>query len=220
MRRPGIRSAMPLSFESLQGLLREAFGGDCYLHVDPEESEVAILCEMQSYRQPDGSPDLPVWLKLRADGERLILYTPEVYNLSETPHPFAACRTLLGISWRADGIRFELDERDGEIQASYLMWIRDGTITAAQLRAAIDIHHRVIDHFHPCVERAMLTGEVTFPDDPNPPSVLRLGPGGTEAAPATVNATEVLKTMAISSRKAGLDKWTAAKPSDSIVSRW
>jgi hypothetical protein len=211
---------MPLSFESLPGLVREAMEEDGHLHVDAEDQKVGMLLPMDSYRQPDGDKGLPVWLKLSDDAELLVLYTPQLYNICDTPHPFAVCRCLLGIAWRVTGIRFELDESDGEVQASHSMWIKDGTLTAAQLRIAIELHQYAIDRYHPSIERAMRTGEVTFPNEPNPPSVLRLGPEGTEAAPATVNATEVLKTMVTSSRKAGLEKWTEAKPSDSIVSRW
>ena len=212
---------MPITLKSLETLLPKAMGEDFHFAVDADDGVIRAAFRTNAYRDGDGEPNLYIELTPSSDGDLLSISAPHVYNLRGCPHPFAACRALLGVCWRVNSVRFELDQSDGEVRASYDLRIHDGTLTADQLENSIRCLLAVINRYHESIHSAMTTGHVAFPDEPVLESVLAAADAPAAAGPATpVDPDAVVRELFADVRLASKELWTKAKPSDDIVSRW
>lgn len=211
---------MAISFKQLEKLFREALGRDRDYHVEAEDRTIATSLPMKSYRDPEGDPTIVVAARLSDDGEYVGFFTPEIYNLRGSQHAGAAMRVMLGACWRTGAVQFEVDEQDGEVRATAEYILADGTLTVQQVRKTCVQLLGVTDVFHECICRALGTGEVGFPNEPDFESILPEAPRVPGAVPMDVNTEDVLRAMLKKAREAGTERWKATKPSEELIRRW
>lgn len=211
---------MAISFKQLEQLFRDALGRGGEYHVEPEDRTIVNVVPMQSYRDPEGDPNIALAARLSEDGEYVEFFTPEIYSLRGSQHAGAAMRVMLGACWRTGAVQFEIDERDGEVRATAEYILADGTLTVQQVRKTCVQLLGVTDAFHESICRAMSTGEVGFPNEPDFESILPQAPSVPGAVPMDVNTKDVLRAMLRKAREAGMERWKATKPSDGLIRGW
>ncbi len=148
---------MPTSIEEIETYFREEG-----LKFTLAEDYLRTSFITDNYRDLDGDPSVFLVIKLEEDGEYFKLIAPHLYHCGGTPSDDAAFRALLEVSWKTKLIQFEYDEADGEIRGIVEFPIEDSTLTRRQLMRCVNGIVRIIDEYHPVVERAFATGVVDF----------------------------------------------------------
>lgn len=204
---------MAMNIDSLERALKKGFGKGLNYRVDRDAEMIEMLWGgLRNYRNLKGESSLRIVITLNDDGEYLEVIAPQIYNAERCEHIGSLCRVLLGTSMRTKVVQFSLDETDGEIRATAEMVLLDGTCTPKQLHATICIVRDVIDEYHPHIERAMETGEISYP---NEDTIIRptLGSSTSEDGPlGGVTVDDAIRSALAKSREAGKKIWETAAP--------
>lgn len=108
------------------------------------------------YRDQDGDSSVFVIARLDEDGEYFKLMAPNLYHYPpDGPNAAEVFRTLLGVCWRSKLIKYEYDERDGEIRAIVEFPLEDGPLTARQYLRCLNGLVQIIDEYHVAIARAI-----------------------------------------------------------------
>ena len=117
------------------------------------------------YRDRSGARAIFVALRLEEDGEYFKLMAPNLYRYPpDGPNAGWVYRTLLGICWRSKLIKYEYDERDGEIRAIVEFPIEDAELGPRQFMRCLNGLVQIIDEYHPAVAAAMAGGPASLDD--------------------------------------------------------
>jgi len=111
------------------------------------------------YRDQDGDSSLFMIARLDEDGEYFKLIAPNLYNYPETGENRAGVfRVLLGVCWRSKLIKFEYDERDGEIRGIIEFPLEDAILTKKQFLRCLNGLVQIVDEYHVAIASAMSGG--------------------------------------------------------------
>jgi hypothetical protein len=212
---------MAMSLKSLDRLLTEAFGADLQREIDAERDLILTGFATENYESSDGSKSLGLVIQRNAKGRYIEIQALGVYDLDGCEHVAAVCRTLLGICLRTAVVQYAIDESDGEVRATVEIILADGVLTAEQLRENIEHLVGAIETCHRHVVRAMETGEITFPNESRPRSIL---PVASASAPpqASMNADVegVLREMWKATMAEGVEQWKQAPTAAHDMRHW
>ncbi len=117
------------------------------------------------YRDQDGDSSVFIIVRVEEDGEYFKLMAPNLYRYPpDGPNAGWVYRTLLGICWRSKLIKYEYDERDGEIRAIVEFPIEDAELGPRQFMRCLNGLVQIIDEYHPAVAAAMAGGPASLDD--------------------------------------------------------
>lgn len=117
------------------------------------------------YRDGDGDASVFIIARLDEDGEYFKLMAPNLYHYPpDGPNTAEVFRVLLGVCWRSKLIKYEYDERDGEIRAIIEFPLEDGTLTSKQFLRCLNGLVQIIDEYHIAIADA-IAGEVASLED-------------------------------------------------------
>ncbi len=211
---------MAMSLKSLERLVQAAFGPEFKYKVDPEQGCILAGVVTEHYVDRDGEHVLDLRIKRVAKGRYIEIVAPAVYNVAECPHVHAVCRTLLGICLRTAVLQYAIDEASGDVIATVEIILADGVITVEQLRENMEHLVGGIDSCHEHVDLAMRTGEITFPKERRPRTVLPVTGRATPEANLDTDTEEVLRGMWRATMEAGQETWKQARVSGEEMRHW
>lgn len=111
------------------------------------------------YKDQDGDSSVFIIARLDEDGEYFKLLAPNLYNYPpEGPDRSEVFRVLLGVCWRSKLIKFEYDERDGEIRAIIEFPLEDAILTKRQFLRCLNGLVQIVDEYHSAIASAMAGG--------------------------------------------------------------
>lgn len=111
------------------------------------------------YRDPDGDGSVFIIARVDEDGEYFKLLAPNLYNYApDGPNRAEVFRVLLSVCWRSKLIKYEYDERDGEIRAIIEFPLEDSVITPKQFMRCLNGIVQIIDEYHAAIWSAMNGG--------------------------------------------------------------
>jgi hypothetical protein len=146
---------MPLTMEALQNLLR---GENYNFYVHPSEPRL-----MLSFWGNFGR--YPVILSLGDQGAIFQIYSYGYLTCPAThPHFPAVTKLMATLNLDYRFVRFAWDVRDGEITVRGDTWLKDATLTTAQLLAILNNYRYAIDWEYPRLQKTQETG--TDPGEP------------------------------------------------------
>jgi hypothetical protein len=111
------------------------------------------------YRDQDGDGSVFIIARMDEEGEYFKLLAPNLYNYPpDGPSRAEVFRVLLGVCWRSKLIKYEYDERDGEIRAIIEFPLEDSAITKRQFLRCLNGLVQIVDEYHPAIESAINGG--------------------------------------------------------------
>lgn len=111
------------------------------------------------YRDQDGDGSVFIIARLDEDGEYFKLLAPNLYTYAPDGMDRAdVFRVLLGVCWRSKLIKYEYDERDGEIRAIIEFPLEDGVLTKRQFLRCLNGLVQIVDEYHSAIASAMAGG--------------------------------------------------------------
>jgi len=111
------------------------------------------------YRDPDGDGSVFIIVRVDEEGEYFKLLAPNLYNYPpDGPDRAEVFRVLLSVCWRSKLIKYEYDERDGEIRAIVEFPVEDSTLTLRQFMRCLNGLVQIIDEYHAAIRSAMEGG--------------------------------------------------------------
>lgn len=113
-----------------------------------------------TYVNPAGERLLRVTLRPDEEGRHITLIAPALYRYKEGPHKPAVLQACLGASWMMRLVRFDYDERDGEIRGVVGFPLEDAPFTRRQLRRMIECMTVAANHTYPMIIEAISTGSL------------------------------------------------------------
>ncbi len=117
------------------------------------------------YRDQDGDPSVFIIARIEEDGEYFKLMAPNLYNYPpDGPNASEVFRILLGVCWRSKLIKYEYDERDGEIRAIVEFPLEDASLTPKQFLRCLNGLVQIIDEYHEAIATA-ISGAMASLDD-------------------------------------------------------
>ncbi len=112
-----------------------------------------------SYRDQDGDASVFIIARLDEGGEYFKLLAPNLYNYPpDGPDRAAVFKALLSVCWRSKLIKYEYDERDGEIRAIIEFPLEDGNLTKRQFLRCLNGLVQIVDEYHSAIASAMAGG--------------------------------------------------------------
>jgi len=117
------------------------------------------------YRDNDGDPSVFIIARIEEDGEYFKLMAPNLYHYPpDGSNASEVFRILLGVCWRSKLIKYEYDERDGEIRAIVEFPLEDGALTQKQFMRCLNGLVQIIDEYHEAIAAA-ISGATASLDD-------------------------------------------------------
>ena len=117
------------------------------------------------YRDQDGDASVFIIARLDEDGEYFKLMAPNLYHYPpDGPYTAEVFRTLLGVCWRSKLIKYEYDERDGEVRAIIEFPLEDAPLTSKQYLRCLNGLVQIIDEYHGAIAEAMAGGVASLDD--------------------------------------------------------
>jgi hypothetical protein len=115
------------------------------------------------YRDQDGDASVFIIARLDEDGEYFKLMAPNLYHCpADNPNAAEVFRTLLGVCWRSKLIKYEYDERDGEIRAIVEFPLEDSALTSKQFLRCLNGLVQIIDEYHVAIAKAIDGGSASL----------------------------------------------------------
>jgi hypothetical protein len=115
------------------------------------------------YRDQDGDPSVFIIARVEEDGEYFKLMAPNLYHYPpDGENCSEVFRILLGVCWRSKLIKYEYDERDGEIRAIVEFPLEDGTLTGKQFLRCLNGLVQIIDEYHAAIATAIAGGQASL----------------------------------------------------------
>ena len=134
----------------------------------PDDSDGVLLSfTVNNYVNPGGEKSVRMAIALEQEGRFLKVFAPMAYKVPEGPRRESVLVVLLHICWKTKMLQFEYDVNDGEVRAIVEWPIEDGTVTQRQLYRSIHGLCAILDKYHAVIQRAIDTGVVDFPADPD-----------------------------------------------------
>lgn len=134
----------------------EEFLVDMNLRYSIHKDYIRTTYATERFANADGERLLLVVMRLDEEGEYFRLVAPNLYRCRpEHPHAKALYKLLLGVSWKSKLIKYEYDERDGEIRAIIEIPIEDGTLTEAQFQRCLNALIQLIEEYHDAIARTL-----------------------------------------------------------------
>lgn len=108
------------------------------------------------YRDQDGDSSVFIIARVEEDGEYFKLMAPNLYHYPpDGPNTAEVFRILLGVCWRSKLIKYEYDERDGEIRAIVEFPLEDSQLSAKQFLRCLNGLVQIIDEYHAAIDTAI-----------------------------------------------------------------
>ena len=115
------------------------------------------------YKDQDGDPSVFIIARIEEDGEYFKLMAPNLYHYPpDGPNSAEVFRILLGVCWRSKLIKYEYDERDGEIRAIVEFPLEDAPLTAKQFLRCLNGLVQIIDEYHEAIATAIAGGSASL----------------------------------------------------------
>jgi hypothetical protein len=151
------------------------------------------------YRDQDGDASVFIIARLDEDGEYFKLMAPNLYHYQpDGPYTAEVFRILLGVCWRSKLIKYEYDERDGEIRAIVEFPLEDAALTPKQFLRCLNGLVQIIDEYHMAIAKAIEGGIASLDDAEEEADNVRraeriLKSAGIDKAKLAADMTGVLK---------------------------
>lgn len=108
------------------------------------------------YRDQDGDSSVFIIARIEEDGEYFKLMAPNLYHYPpDGTNTAEVFRILLGVCWRSKLIKYEYDERDGEIRAIVEFPLEDSQLTSRQFLRCLNGLVQIIDEYHAAIAAAI-----------------------------------------------------------------
>jgi len=108
------------------------------------------------YKDQDGDSSVFIIARIEEDGEYFKLMAPNLYHYPpEGPNTSEVFRILLGVCWRSKLIKYEYDERDGEIRAIVEFPLEDASLSSRQFLRCLNGLVQIIDEYHEAIATAI-----------------------------------------------------------------
>jgi len=150
------------------------------------------------YKDQDGDSSVFIIARIEEEGEYFKLMAPNLYHYPpDGPNTAEVFRILLGVCWRSKLIKYEYDERDGEIRAIVEFPLEDAPLSAKQFLRCLNGLVQIIDEYHEAIATAIAGAEASLD----------------EAEDAADNIRKAERIL----RAAGIDKSTRSADQGGIV---
>lgn len=117
------------------------------------------------YKDQDGDSSVFIIARVEEDGEYFKLMAPNLYNYPpDGSNASEVFRTLLGVCWRSKLIKYEYDERDGEIRAIVEFPLEDASLSKTQFLRCLNGLVQIIDEYHEAIATAIGGLEASLDD--------------------------------------------------------
>lgn len=108
------------------------------------------------YKDQDGDASVFIIARPEEDGEYFKLMAPNLYHYPpDGDNASEVFRTLLGVCWRSKLIKYEYDDRDGEIRAIVEFPLEDANMTSRQFLRCLNGLVQIIDEYHGAIASAI-----------------------------------------------------------------
>lgn len=108
------------------------------------------------YKDQDGDSSVFIIARIEEDGEYFKLMAPNLYHYPpDGPNTSEVFRILLGVCWRSKLIKYEYDERDGEIRAIVEFPLEDALLSSRQFLRCLNGLVQIIDEYHAAIATAI-----------------------------------------------------------------
>jgi hypothetical protein len=108
------------------------------------------------YKDQDGDSSVFIIARIEEDGEYFKLMAPNLYHYPpDGPNTSEVFRILLGVCWRSKLIKYEYDERDGEIRAIVEFPLEDAALSSRQFLRCLNGLVQIIDEYHEAIATAI-----------------------------------------------------------------
>ncbi|MDX9899172.1 MAG: hypothetical protein RBT62_09635 [Spirochaetia bacterium] len=115
------------------------------------------------YRDQDGDSSVFIIARVEEDGEYFKLMAPNLYHYPpDGGNTAEVFRTLLGVCWRSKLIKYEYDERDGEIRAIVEFPLEDASMSSKQFLRCLHGLVQIIDEYHEAIATAISGREASL----------------------------------------------------------
>lgn len=115
------------------------------------------------YRDQDGDPSVFIIARVEENGEYFKLMAPNLYHYPpDGPNAAEVFRILLGVCWRSKLIKYEFDDRDGEIRAIVEFPLEDAQMSARQFLRCLNGLVQIIDEYHGAIAAAIAGAEASL----------------------------------------------------------
>ncbi|GMV41632.1 MAG: hypothetical protein AMXMBFR64_33480 [Myxococcales bacterium] len=129
------------------------------------DSRIVTGFRTKSFTNVEGEKSIVVVILLQEDGRYFQVYAPLAMR-AEGPHQEAFMKACMAVQWKTKLIQFEMDPQDGEIRPTVEFPLEDAPLTAAQLHRSIGGLITLLEEYYPVLEKALKTGQVEFPEEP------------------------------------------------------
>ncbi|MBU0928469.1 MAG: hypothetical protein KKA67_12025 [Spirochaetes bacterium] len=115
------------------------------------------------YKDQDGDSSVFIIARVEEDGEYFKLMAPNLYHYPpDGPNTSEVFRILLGVCWRSKLIKYEYDERDGEIRAIVEFPLEDAPLSSKQFLRCLNGLVQIIDEYHEAIALAIGGSEASL----------------------------------------------------------
>ena len=154
---------MATSYDNIKALLNE--GGFRY-SITSEGTILTGFGEMEEYLDSEGQPRLGVLIKLEESGSFIRFLCPRLYKYEGKRFKSDLFQSCLMINYWAKLLKFEFDDRDGELRAVIELPLEDAELTLSQLSRCLTTLAYLIDRLDPLLRRTLREGGVYIPREP------------------------------------------------------
>ena len=154
---------MATSYTHIKTLLDE--GGFRY-SITSEGNLLTGFGEMEAYIDAEGQPRLGVLILLEEAGSFIRFLCPRLYKYEGKRFKSDLFQSCLMINYWSKLLKFEFDDRDGELRASIELPLEDSEISLSQLSRCLTTLAYLIDRLDPSIRRTLREGGVHIPREP------------------------------------------------------
>lgn len=154
---------MATDYEHIKTLLDE--GGFRY-SITSEGTLLTGFGEMEEYIDAEGRPRLGVLILLEEAGSFIRFLCPRLYRYEGKRFKTDLFQTCLMINYWSKLLKFEYDDRDGEIRVVIELPLEDAQLTLSQLSRCLTTLAYLIDRLDPLIRKTLQNGGVYIPREP------------------------------------------------------
>jgi hypothetical protein len=151
------------SYDNIKALLDE--GGFRY-SITSEGNLLTGFGEMEEYIDSEGRPRLGVLIFLEESGNFVRFLCPRLYRYEGKRFKTDLLQSCLMINYWAKLLKFEFDDRDGEVRAVIELPLEDTQLSLSQLSRCLTTLAYLIDRLDPLIRRTLKEGGVHIPREP------------------------------------------------------
>ena len=154
---------MATNYEQIKNLLDE--GGFRY-SLTSEGNLLTGFGEMEEYIDSEGRPRLGVLILLEESGSFIRFLCPRLYRYEGKRFKADLFQSCLMINYWSKLLKFEFDDRDGEIRVAIELPLEDSELTLSQLSRCLTTLAYLIDRLDPLLRKTLREGGVHIPREP------------------------------------------------------